>query len=137
MKKKILIGSIIAVALLLLMPSIPAIHNNAIKDEIISELPEDFNLKNIRELLESWKLDRVKHPILMLLVTIWMYFRLIRGQILADISYDITYEYDYNFEIYHPVLFLRLLILLINTGLVVCSFQGLSDLLGWNWNIPI
>ena len=63
------------------------------------------------ELLESGKLDRVKHPILGLIVTMWMYFRLTRCQIFADTSYDITYEYDYDFEIHHPILFLRLLIL--------------------------
>lgn len=64
-------------------------------------------------------MDRVKHPILGLLVTMWMYFRLLRCQIIGNISYDINYDYDFSFEIHHPILFLRLLILLINTGLVI------------------
>ena len=136
MEKKILMGSMLVLTFLLLMPSIPAIQYKVVKDEILSEVTEDLDLREIRDLIETGKLDRVKHPILGLLVTMWMYFRLIRGQIFADISYDITYDYDWNFEIYHPILFFRLIILLFNTGLVIHFFEGLSNMFGWNWNIP-
>ena len=55
MKKKILIGSIIAVALLLLMPSIPAIQQKTIEDKAYSDFVEakDFDelFASIREKL--------------------------------------------------------------------------------------
>jgi len=49
MKKKILIGSIIAVTLLLLMPSIPAIQLDTIKDKAYNDLVE-FESKNYSKL---------------------------------------------------------------------------------------
>ena len=66
MKKKILIGGIIVVALLLLMPSIPAIEQKTIEDKVYSDLVEkledvdadfiellkDFDLEDLREKFE-------------------------------------------------------------------------------------
>ena len=49
MKKKILIGSIIAVALLLLMPSIPAIQHKVVKDKILIEITKNLDLEDLRE----------------------------------------------------------------------------------------
>ena len=48
MNKKILIGSIIAVAILLLMPSIPAIQTNLVKDKALSEITKDLDLEEFR-----------------------------------------------------------------------------------------
>jgi hypothetical protein len=68
MEKKILIGSIVAVTILLLIPTIPAIQHNIVKednkDKILSELSEDLDFKDIKELVDSGRLDRVKHPLL-------------------------------------------------------------------------
>ncbi len=50
MKKKILIGSIIAVALLLLMPSIPAIQQKTVEEKAYSDFVErlkDVDLEDI------------------------------------------------------------------------------------------
>ena len=63
MKKKILIGSIIAVALLLLMPSIPAIQQKTVEEKAYSDFVErlkDVDLEDI-EVLE-W----IRHPIITL-----------------------------------------------------------------------
>ena len=139
MNKKILIGSMLVFTMLLLMPSIPAIQQKIVKDEIkdkiVNELYNDLDFKDMRELLNSGKLDGVKHPILGLLVTMWMYFRLLRCQIFT-FSYDIYIDYGYQFEILNPIIFFRLIILLFNTGLVIHFFEGLSNIFGWNWDIP-
>jgi len=57
MNKKILIGSILAVALLLLMPSIPAIQQKTIEDKAYSDLVEkfgDFNLEDLQEKIQKF-----------------------------------------------------------------------------------
>jgi hypothetical protein len=134
MNKKILLGSLLVLILLFVMPSIPAIQQNVIKDELVSKIPEDLDFTKIKELLESGKLDRVKHPILGILVTMWIYFRFLRYRILS-FSYDEIYDRIIWIEINNPIIFLRLVILLFNTLLVFCFFEGLSDKFGWNWNI--
>ena len=141
MNKKILMGSMLVLTLLLLMPSIPAIQQNIVKDEfrekIESELFNDLDFKDIRELLNSGKLDGVKHPILGLLVIMWMYFRFLRCQIFT-FSYDITIDdyWNIDIEIHNPIIFFRFIILFFNTKLVIHFFEVLSNMFGWNWNIP-
>jgi len=56
MKKKILIGSLLVLTLLLLMPSIPAIQQKTIEDKAYSDLVEkfeDFDLEDLREKIEK------------------------------------------------------------------------------------
>ena len=48
MRKKIIIGCMLVVTLLLLMPSIPAIQQKTIEDRIHSDLVEQLNLKKIK-----------------------------------------------------------------------------------------
>ena len=73
MKKKIIIGSIIAVALLLLMPSIPAIQQKTIDEGLKQEMQEKLETINLNGLEEIEELDGIKHPILHFIVfLIWV-----------------------------------------------------------------
>jgi len=137
MNKKILIGSILVLTLLLLMPSIPAIQQNIVKDEIkekiLSEIPEDLDFKDIKELMDSGKLNRLKHPLLYLIIIATLISRITRIIVLAELSFD---GYFPDFHIKKPVLFLRVFILDISTFIWATFWQELSDYYGWNWNIP-
>ena len=62
MKKKILIGSLLVLTLLLLMPSIPAIQQKIIEDEAYNDIVErleDFNFKDLNE-LKSIESDNIQ-----------------------------------------------------------------------------
>jgi len=134
MNKKILIGSIIAVAMLLLMPSIPAIQHKVVKDDIINELPEDFDFENIIELLKSGKLDGIKHYILYNIIISCIFFRMYRADYLLDISRHL--EFGVILVIDKPILFLRAVWLCITVWRAYNFFNNLSDILRWNWDIP-
>ena len=106
MKKKILIGTMLVLAILLLMPSIPAIQQKTIEDKAYDDLVEkieeiDFkDTKVIRKLLNGfWD----EHPILgFLLFIAWI--RMEWGFILEDFSVWIVGEY--SSIIIHPLLYI-------------------------------
>ena len=52
MDKKIIIGSMLVLTLLLLMPSIPAIQLNTIKDKVYSDYSGELNQQDVEELKE-------------------------------------------------------------------------------------
>ena len=92
MKKKILIGSIIAVALLLLMPSIPAIQQKTVEEKAYSDFVErlkDVDLEDI-EVLE-W----IRHPILYIFVIFLLSFRIERALAMAEMSCYFTQGDDW------------------------------------------
>ena len=133
LEKKILVGSLLIVILLLLMPSIPAIQHKAAKYEILSKITEDLDIKDIREIFELGKLDRIKHPFLYVLVISSLAFRNLRIEVLAKYSFKEDWPY---MEITNPVLFLRFLILVITTLFWSGFWEYISDTLGWGWVIP-
>ena len=96
MNKKILIGSIIAVAILIMMPTIPAIQQNTIEDKAYNDIIEQIDFKEVKEL----GIEIIEHPIL----TIILMFRLMRASILVDISSDFIGP---GYTIYNSLLFLR------------------------------
>ncbi len=65
MKKKILIGSLLVLTLLLLMPSIPAIQQNTIEDNLKQELQDKslHQLKLMDELKLEFNIDKFKSEV--------------------------------------------------------------------------
>ena len=132
-RKKILIGCIITATILLLMPSIPAIQNKIVMDEI----KEGFNIKNIRELLDNGNLDRKKHLLLLIFVYLIAGFRLKRIDILCTISIK-NVEYVGRIpiiELRYPIIYLRAVMLIFTTIFWFYNWQKISDKYVWNWDI--
>jgi hypothetical protein len=132
MRKKLVFGSVLILILFLSMPSISAIQNKVYRDESIRKLIEKISYEDIRELLESYKLDRVKHPLLYFFIIFSLYSRIIRIEMLAEYSYDGT-NWPY-YEIKNPVLYLRLLILYTITMSWILFWKNISEDFEWNWN---
>ena len=132
MNKKILIGSIFVLTLLLLMQSIPAIQHTVIKDKVKEEMLSE-KLKEVREVLNTGSLERVRHPVLLAIILSWMGFRLIRCSFLISIS---LWWADINTPIVdYPLLFIRGVWLYETSIAVLIIWNILSNILGWNWNV--
>jgi len=133
MKKKILIGSILVLTLLLLMPSIPAIQQKTIEvkvyDDLVKDIKEiDFkDTKVIRKLLNGfWD----EHPILgFLLFIAWI--RMEWGFILEDFSVWIVGEY--SSIIIHPLLYIWSQWLIGTAGVMAFLIQVIAYIL-FIWN---
>jgi len=137
MNKKILLDSMLVFTMLLLMPSIPAIQQNITKDEIenkiVSELSEDLDFKDIREILESGKLDRLKRPLLYLFIILISLPRIIRLEVLGELSY--SGDWPFNITVKNKIFFLRYGMVLFFTALWFQMWDYVSIFFGWNWNI--
>lgn len=137
MNKKLLLSSLLVLTLLLLMPSIPAIQHNIfkkdIKDKMLTKLPEDLDFKDLREIVNSVKVDKLKHPLLYFFVILVAGFRWIRCLILGEISLDIIPGEIPGVEIRHPILFLRCMWLIATVEFWDLYWNNLSDKYGWNW----
>jgi len=116
MKKKILIGSMLVLTLLLLMPSIPAIQHKTIEEGIKQDLQE---------------LEWIRHPLLYTLVMLLCYFRMIRATIILNIASDYIWWYH---DIHFPLLFIRGVWLAVTSGIWYTFWQIVSDILGWGWD---
>jgi len=93
MKKKLIFGSMLVLTLLLLMPTIPAIQQNLVKNE------------KIVESLES----NLKFPILNGIIYFLLIWRFIRAIILHSVSSNGTDDGGRgppDIDILHPILFL-------------------------------
>lgn len=124
MKKENLVGTMLVLALILLLPSITAFEQQVIEKETIDTV-----------------LDDVKFPFIYRLVLKWFYFREDRINYLAEISFD-RYLIDqnrnlYEYDIYHPILFLRCVMLILSTCSITWLIEEISDARGWNWEIPL
>jgi len=101
MKTKLIIGSIIAIVLLLLMPSIPAIQQKTIEEEIKQDIQEKLESINLDDLKDFEVLDWTRHPILYIIVLFLLNSRVKRGLFLVDIS-STPYKWWYTVE-YHNI----------------------------------
>ena len=120
MGKRILIGSMLILTLLLLMPSIPAVQKISIEDKTDNEL--EITSKN----------NRLKHPLLYLFVLYSTLFRGLRGGYLVIISSNIGAWME-PFEVDYPLFYKRGW-WLINTAIGWADFWAdYADRHGWNW----
>jgi len=132
MNKKILIGSIIAVALLLLMPSIPAIQQKTIEEGIRQDMQEKLETFNVEDLEDIDLLDGIKHPILYVLVVILLYIRLLQAYRMFEFSSNCAE----NGQMYLAYLgALRALCIIATTDYFHAFWYIVSNILGWNWNL--
>jgi hypothetical protein len=127
MRKKLVFGIILVLALLLLMPSIPAIQQKIIEDEIkdklLSELPEQLDFKDIKELID-FPPDDVKHPFLFIIVYIIFAIQLFHwGYLFLRIIYNPD----------NQLLLFRYQLNTIILGIYTYFWVYISNLLGWNW----
>ena len=134
MNKKILVGSIFVLTLLLLMPSIPAVQQKSIGEGIKQEIQEKLDTINLNDLKESKKLDWVRHPLLCVIILYLSFIvslRIGRGIKLRDSSYG--YAPDGHRIIVRPFRFFRGK-WIISRGVRWFNFwENLSDTLHWNW----
>ena len=129
MNKKILIGSIIAVALLLLMPSIPAIQIDSFKEGTQQNINDlKTRLSNIESLIDIPKY----FPLLFLFVYSVVLFRLIRFNILIDLSTEPSDIPPY-FTITNWLLFIRCVFLVNGIDWWLIIWEEISDHFGWGW----
>ncbi len=134
MKKKILIGSLLVLILLLLMPSIPAIQQKTVEHKVYSDFVEQLNTVDFKDFKGINKLDGIKHTPLYYIVYFIADFRTERANILFDISCHI--DNWGQMDIYYPIIFLRVIWLDI-TVYKWCNFwNNISETLGWGWNLP-
>ena len=127
MKKKILLGSMLVLAMLLLMPSIPAIQTNIVEDGIIQDLQEGLETTKVTELkgLNPTAIFKF-HPIFIMIYYIFL-LRSVKGvmlQILASHSERIL-------VIDNPIIFWRGAWLVFTSIAVLELLDTLFYKMGW------
>jgi len=135
MKKKILIGSMLVLTLLLLMPSIPAIQQKSIEEGFKQELQEKLETITLDELMDIKDLEGIRHPILYTIVIFLLSFRYACCLKLGDISFES--DYWGGVKIKRPLLFFRALWLVLTIEIWCLFWNSISDKLGWDWNISL
>ena len=132
MNKKLLLGSILVLTLLLLMPSIPAIQQKTIEDKVYSDLVEQLDFKDIKELVDSGKLDDIKHLWLYLFVTNRLLFK---GKLFTFAAKRGVGTYKWTIWIKRPVWFVISLVIYIDFGARALFWYYISETFRWNWNL--
>ena len=123
MNKKILISSLFVLILFLLMPTIPAIQQNLVKNEKIVESLE----------------TNLKFPILNGIIFFLLISRLVRAIALLSVSSNGTDDGGRgppDIDILHPILYFRGLWLVMSFNLIMISSMILSDVFELNWILP-
>lgn len=143
MGKRIIIGSMLVLTLLLLMPSIPAVQQKSIEEGVKQNIQDKIDAITLDDLKNIDVVDWIRHPILYLIVISIVTFRLLRSAFYFYIAVDYCTESrpdSWVPEITHPIL---LIILMFNfarlygyTWLLVDFWQYISDRLRWNWKLP-
>ena len=135
MSRRILVGSMLVLFLLLIMPSIPALQQKVVKEEMRAELREKIESINSDDFQDIVGLENVKHPLLYLLVNSIPLFRVFRGIMLFMLSVEAEYDgwLGYNIDVKHPFLFLRSAWLVGTSSFWYGLWIIIDGLLGWNW----
>jgi hypothetical protein len=131
MNKKIIIGSILVVTILLLMPSIPAIQNKTIEGKVFDNYIQNNYEMKMKELEEKTKNGFWEHPLFYLLAETTK-FRTLRGLSMMFFSGFEIYPYGED-NIEHPILFLRGMWLYLTGLMFVGIIQIIADSMGWGW----
>ena len=131
MKKKILIGSLLVLTLLLLMPSIPAIQQNTIEEKAYSDFVEkldDIDFEDIEIL------DDMRHPVLYALVVFILCSRMDNILKLFDIAVTvIEWEWYFEWDVHHPFLLLIVILMAAKLSFRMILWRNISNKLGWGW----
>ena len=141
MKKKILIGSLLVLTLLLLMPSIPAIQQKTIEEGIKQDIQEKLDTINVDDLKDIRALDWIRHPILYAIVIAIVYIRGLQFSFNFAMAVIFCSEIvdEWGIEITHPILFIILMLRCAwfyqTTWFWLSIWQDISDEFGWDWNI--
>jgi hypothetical protein len=122
MRKKLVFGIVLVLTLLLLMPSITAIHLISSQKEI--ELKENIMFPEIPE----------KCPLLFLFVIGIAYSRTIRMLLWMRYSIEFDENFPGQFEIIHPLGTIRAAMLLFSTEWWLTIWEEISNNLGWDWS---
>ena len=128
--KKILIGSIFVLILLLLMPSISAIQQKIIKDKICNDLIEKFDFKDIKEIIGF---PDVKHPLLFTLIVIIFNLRAMPASILLFLAYFSNDHQDRSMK--RPFIAIRGWWVMFTAWLWASIWVTISEKLGWDWEL--
>ena len=134
MKKKILIGSMLVLTLLLLMPSIPAVQHKSIEEGIKQEIQEKLDTITLDDFKDIEVLDNMKYPLLYFLVMFLLNFRMKRTDFLFDIS---THGRPLNKVVDNPLIFLRGVWLYLTVIIWYYLWAIISTKLRWNWDMPL
>ena len=134
MRKKILIGSMLVLTLLLLMPSIPAIQQKTIEGGIKQEIQEKLETIDFKDLKEIKALeDDMKFPILYILISLFVEFGLVR--ILFLYLFGGGMGGGFNSPSLQILCLLRAVMVTISTFTILYFFMFLSYILGWGWDL--
>jgi len=126
MKKKILIGSMLVLTLLLLMPSIPAIQQKTIEDREYSDLGERLDDFNFKELFIKKSRGFIPIILTFLIGTIY-WFRALRGLLIFGVGGGLSYEGEIK-----PFFYWRGLWLMVTAVIWISGWQFFYDYMGWN-----
>ena len=139
MRMKLLLGSLLVLTLLLLMPSIPAVQQKSIEEGVKQDLQEKLETITLDDLKIINGDDRIKHPILYIIVMLTIYLRYIK---MYRIAFRWTIIDFLDIDGYYFNLLLTLFYLLRFEVLIIFSliyytyfWYSISELLGWNWDI--
>lgn len=133
MGKSILIGSMLVLAMLLLMPSIPAIQQNTIEEGIKQDIQERLDEITLDDLKDIEELEWIRHPILYIIVLFLLNSRVKRGLFLVDIS---STPYKWWYDIDYLNIFWRGAWLLFTAYCWQIFWSYVSILLRWHWELP-
>jgi len=132
MKKKILIGSMLILTLLLLMPSIPAVQKATIEDGIKQDIQDKLDVSNLDYFKDIF--DEIKHPILYSIViwTIMLRFKQMDANTLFAIN-----MMEKGFLYIFALIFTRSIWIAITLRYYTTFWNNISETFGWNWDIDI
>ena len=121
MRKKILFGGIFVLALILLMPSIPAIQQKTVEDKVYNDFIA--NLKDSD--LEKFELlnGTIEFPIVFYVINLILIFRYTRGRFIMTAGL----WGDYN-------VYLRGMRIMESVPVIIDILEILSNKFGWYWN---
>jgi len=135
--RKILIGSMLVLVMLLLMPSIPAIQQDSIENNVYDVLHiqlKDFDFKDLKDVISNG--DSAKYPLMFLLIFSLIRIKTIRGfRLMVESSNYMEYLiWGDPLDIYNPINYYRGLWQFEKAMLLLTIWSGLSDEFGWNWD---
>ena len=131
MNKRIIIGSVLVLTLLLLMPSISAIQFKTFKNKIQNDF---FTQKQNADLIDSKSIileEIPDHPILFFWVMFSFHFRLSRAEFFMRISSKM--DEDLNLQVSHLFLWFWSIILIYGTLTISDFWWDLAEENEWNW----